>query len=273
MDKNKKLLKSENKIESIYFKVKSVDKVANTVEGVFSAEVEDRQGEIVVQSGWMLENYKKNPVVLWAHNSGQPPIAKMLEIGVNPATNQLEGKMQFAVNEYDFAATIFNLIIGGYQNAFSAGFINNKYEIDQVNEKVYLIENELLEMSVVPVPANQLALAKSKGIDVSLYEKKEIEDEDEEIPEDVDDLDDLDLDDISESKAMEKISKSNLETISRAIGTLTGILKARTETDKVVKAAEVSKRVEHPVKTGGKKIPVEVLNRAIRELMAVKYKL
>lgn len=262
---DKKLLESINKNQDISFKVKSVDKVNNIVEGIFSTQVEDRHGEIVVQSGWKLENYMKNPVVLWAHDSGQPPIAKMTEIGVNAGTNQLEGKMQFAVNEYPFAETIFNLIVGGYQKAFSAGFINNKYEIDQENDKVYLVENELLEVSAVPVPANQLALAKSKGIDVSAYEKEiDIEDEEDLGIEDDEDLEN----DIEEDEMIEKISKSNIETISRAIGTLTEVLKARTS-DKA-KAEEV-KTVEHPTEVGDKnKVSVRILNKAIRELLSVK---
>lgn len=334
----KKLLKSENRIRNISFKVKSVDKVNFTVDGVFSAEVEDRQGEIVVQSGWLLENYMKNPVVLWAHKSDEPPIAKMLQIGVNGSTNQLEGKMQFAVNEYDFAGTIFKLIDGGYQSAFSAGFINNKYEIDQQNDKVYLVENELLEMSVVPVPANQLALAKSKGIDVTKYKEMVAHVDDEESPSaDVDDEDEDEDEELAESgtlseeekammdmsgmtgttdghkhearcnsetgngkclaagdpshthkienfkvmenqghthklsksdmtmmdntkEAIEIISKSNMETIKRAIGTLTEVLKAHTPIKTQVKVGN----------SGDKKIPVRLLNRAIRELLVVK---
>ena len=265
----KKLLNSENQIKDISFKVKTVDTKNNTVEGVFSAQVEDRQGEIVVQSGWLLDNYLKNPIVLWAHKSDEPPIAKMLEIGVNAGTNQLEGKMQFAVSEYPFAQTIFNLIVGGYQKAFSAGFINNKYEIDQENDKVYLLENELLEMSVVPVPANQLALAKSKGIDVSGYElrKKEMEPSDEDIEKIEKDEDDEE--DMDDDEALKMISASNIETITRAISTLTGVLKARTKTDKA--QAEVSgKEVEHPVTTGGKKVPVHLFNKAIRELVEAR---
>ncbi|MFZ2152280.1 MAG: HK97 family phage prohead protease [Minisyncoccia bacterium] len=264
----KTLLKSENRIRNISFKVKSVDKVNFTVEGVFSAEVEDRQGEIVVQSGWLLDNYLKNPVVLWAHRSDQPPIAKMLQIGVNAATNQLEGKMQFAVNEYDFAGTIFKLIDGGYQSAFSAGFINNKYEIDQQNDKVYLVENELLEMSVVPVPANQLALAKSKGIDITEYKEKIaiIEDEEESPSADADEEEDEDEELaesgtlVTEEKAVEIISKSNMETIRRAIGTLTEVLKAHTPIKTQVKVGN----------SGDKKIPVRLLNRAVKELLGVK---
>lgn len=268
---DKKLLKSENKNQIIPFKVKSVDKVNYIVEGIFSSEIEDRHGEIVVQKGWKLENYMKNPVVLWAHNSGEPPIAKMTELEVVKDTDgidKLVGKMQFAVKEYDFAETIFNLIVGGYQNAFSAGFINNKYEIDQENDKVYLVENELLEVSAVPVPANQLSLAKKKGIDVSMYEKHldddDFEEENEEIEED--DLDDDDED--WDAKALERMSKSNIETITRAIGVLTETLKARTN-DKA--KAEDGVKVEHPLQKGDKnKVSVKLLNKAIRELLGVK---
>ena len=267
----RKLLNSTNKNQSISFKVKTVDTKNNTVEGIFSTQVEDRHGEVVVQSGWLLDNYKQNPVVLWAHKSDEPPIAKMLEIGVNPGTNQLEGKMQFAVDEYPFAQTVFNLIVGGYQKAFSAGFINNKYEIDQENDKVYLTENELLEMSVVPVPANQLSLAKSKGLDVSAYEK-ELGEEEEPEDEDLENIEDEE--ELSEEKAIEKISKSNIETIRGAITRLTELVKTH-ESDKA--QAEVSaKKVEHPVITitgGQKKVSVKILNKAIRELIAFKHNL
>lgn len=268
----KKLLKRENKSQNILFKIKSVDVKNFTVEGVFSTEVEDRHGEIVVQNGWKLDNYMLNPVVLWAHKSDQPAIAKMVELGVKKAQSgidQLEGKMQFAVSEYPFAETVFNLIVGGYQNAFSAGFINNRYEIDQDNNKIYLVENELLEVSCVPVPANQLSLAKSKGIDISAYEK-EVEPSDEDIAEieeeeESPDGGDDDEED-AEEKALETISKSNIETIRAAIGTLTEVLKAH-DAD-----IQVSK-VEAPIlKTsdGKNKVSVKLLNKAIKELLGVK---
>ncbi len=170
----KTLIKSLNQKQNFTFKVKSVDEVTYTVEGVFSAQNEDRHGEVVVQSGWILENYQKNPVILWAHQHDTFPIAKMLSISVNKATNQLEGKMQFAVDEYEFAKTAFNLVKGGYLSAFSAGFMNNKYQIDQENNVVYLTENELLEVSLVPIPANQLALAKNKGIDAGEFLEKTV---------------------------------------------------------------------------------------------------
>jgi len=251
----RKLLTSKTIHQDIYFKIKSVDTKNYIIEGVFSAEVEDRQGETVIQRGWILDNYMKNPVVLWAHHSNELPVAKMLEIGVNAGTNQLEGKMQFAVEESDFAGEIYNLMVGGYLSAFSAGFINNKYEIDQQNEKVYLVENELLEVSVVPVPANQLALAKSKGLDLSEYES-EIKESKE----------------ASEKDAVEMLTKSNKETILKAIATLKSVLGSE-ETDKA--KAEVGSKVEHATKTvvGKNIISIRTLNKAIRELAKAKNQL
>jgi len=257
----KKLLTSLNKKQSFSFKVKSVDEKNYIVEGVFSAQNEDRHGDVVVQNGWILTNYLKNPVVLWAHQHDTFPIAKMVDISVD-GINQLSGKMQFAVDEYEFAKTAFNLIKGGFLSAFSAGFMNNKYQIDQENNVVYLTENELLEVSVVPIPANELALAKTKGIDVGMFEEKAVD---------------------NDAEAIETLSKSNLETIRVAIGRLTEILKANTETDKKVgKEVEhpkantetdkkVGKEVEHPVQAGGqKKVSVKLINSVVRDLLGVK---
>lgn len=251
----KTLIKSTKTKQNIFFKVKSVDEVNHIVEGVFSVEVEDRQGEVVVQKGWVLDNYKKNPVVLWAHQHDTFPIAKMLEIGVD-SSNELSGKMQFAVEEYEFAATAFALVKGGYLSAFSAGFSNNKYQIDQENNVVYLIENELLEVSVVPVPANQLALAKSKGIDLKGMDE-EIETNDGKVAEPKE---------MSDTEMIGAISKSNVETIRGAIKTLTEVLKVHAESDN-----QVGNKVEHTKKlVGTKKISVRLLNKAVRELLGVK---
>lgn len=261
--KKKKLLQEKKEIHRGYtFETKSIDKENFTVEGIFSTEEVDRHGEIVMQNGWKLEAYRENPVVLWAHQSDQLPIANMLNIGVN-AQNQLEGKMQFAVKEYPFAETVFNMISGGFLRAFSAGFMNEIWQMNEADDTVVLNQNELFEVSCVPIPANKLALVKAKGIDTKLYEKeieeagyvKQVQFEVKEIETD-------------EKGALEIISKSNEETIRSAISTLTGLLKTETESD--IKSGV---KVEHPVikKAGGNKnIPVKTLNKAIRELLGVK---
>lgn len=257
---NKKKLQEKQEIHKGYtFEVKSIDRDNFTVEGIFSTEDIDRHGEIVMQNGWKLDNYRRNPVVLWAHKSSELPIAKMLDIGVD-GMNQLAGKMQFAVKEYPFAATVFEMIAGGFQRAFSAGFMNEIFQIDQGNDTVILNENELFEVSCVPIPANALALVKEKGIDTSLYEKE------------IADAGfvrkaqfEIKAEEVTEEKAIEFLSKSQ-ETIHSAIRTLTGMLKPEIKADN----QDDGTKVEHPVKAGGTRIPVKNLNKAIRAMLLVK---
>lgn len=259
----KKLLQEKQEIHRGYnFETKSIDKENFTVEGVFSTEDVDRHGEVVMQNGWKLEAYRMNPIVAWAHKTGELPIAKMLNIGVD-AQNRLVGKMQFAVNEYPFAKTVFDMIAGGFLNAFSAGFMNEIYQIDQNEDVVILNENELFEVSVVPIPANKLALVKAKGIETELYEKaieesgyvKQVQ---------------FEIPTMTEADAVQVISKSNKETIRSTIATLTELVKDDAEAD-TNKGVQVDHSTTAKAKVGGKnKVSVKSLNRAIRDLLGVK---
>ena len=40
----------------------------------------DRERDVLSPAGWKLDHYLKNPVVLWAHDYRQPPIARAREI-------------------------------------------------------------------------------------------------------------------------------------------------------------------------------------------------
>lgn len=160
---NKKLLSSEKIVKTFSFDVKSVKEDEYIVEGVFSTPDPDRHNEVVMQEGWKLKNYLKNPVVLWSHQNMEFPLAQMVRIGYE--NGNLTGAMKFAVNEYETAATAFKLVKGKYLRAFSVGFMNNVYEVDKESEIVKLVENELLEVSVVNIPAQAAALAKMKRMD------------------------------------------------------------------------------------------------------------
>lgn len=151
--------------------IKEVDESQNIIRAVFSTPIEDRQGEIIDQTGWLLDEYLKNPVVLFGHDHFQPAIGKVVDIAV--LNGNLEGAIQFAANEYDFARTIYNLYKGGFMKAFSVGYQNLEAEENEDGTMVHK-KNTLYEISCVNVPANALALAKSKGIDVSSLENKSV---------------------------------------------------------------------------------------------------
>ena len=135
-----------------------------------STEAQDRDGDIISSSGWELENYKKNPVFLWAHDYSIPPIGKAIDVRVR--NKQLIFDIQFPEEGvYPLADTVYKLYKGGFLNATSVGFVGKQAE-PIANGSKY-IRQELLELSAVPVPSNPTALqqAKSKGYISTVMQK------------------------------------------------------------------------------------------------------
>ena len=148
-------------------------------EHVISTDSTDRDRERVIFSDLdkAVANYRKNPVVLFYHNMADEklPVGKNLELWRDG--NKIMARTQFAVDEDEpgFVRTLWNLYKGGYLNAWSVGFTFERYEYvedekdpdyGKADARVYV--DELLEYSVVPVPANQEALTMlAKALDGS----------------------------------------------------------------------------------------------------------
>ena len=236
-------MKFENLKQVFNTKIKEINEKDHSIRFVFSTDDVDRHGDIVDQKGWDVKEFLSNPVVLFAHDHWQPAVGQVTSLGLNE-DNNLEGVIKFAVEEYDFAKTLFELYKGKFMRAVSAGFRNNKYEVDEENDRFILKENTLYEMSVVNVPANAMALAKGAGIDTSSIEKfmdtkkKEIQ------------LNDKDIDTIAE-----KVSEGIKETINKGLITTTKV-----ETPKG----------KDENKTGKKKITTKQINKAVRKLLKEK---
>ena len=155
---------------NLHGSVKSINEKEHTMDFVMSIEVPDRTGEIVDIDTLSFENFMKNPVFLQYHEYDEPAIGKIIEI--RKTTNeqgikQLECTVKFAVEIYPVAELHWNLYKDKYMNAVSIGFRVGEYAYDPQTGVTTLKNCELLELSAVSVPANQLALAKSKGIDIS----------------------------------------------------------------------------------------------------------
>lgn len=134
-----------------------------TFEVVISTDNQDRQGDVIDQSGWDLSHFKKNPIVLWAHDYESLPIGVCDEI--NQQGKQLIAKGRFAPSEANpFAQQVRKLYDLGIVRATSVGFIPRE------SQKNVITKAELLEFSFVPVPANPyaLSLAQAKAIDLDL---------------------------------------------------------------------------------------------------------
>jgi HK97 family phage prohead protease len=137
------------------------------LEFIGSTEDKDRQGDVVRASGWNLKNYKKNPLFMWAHDYASPPIGKAVKVWVKD--DKLMFHIEFADKDtYEFADTIYRLYKGGFLKATSVGFTPLNWEGKSEEDDIpawggnVFTEQELLELSGCPVPANPEALATAK---------------------------------------------------------------------------------------------------------------
>lgn len=129
---------------------------------LISNEDVDRHGDVVLARGWRLDAYRRNPVFLWAHDYARPVIGRAQSVWAEPG--QLLARMEFAPTE--FAREVAALYRSGYQQGVSVGFKPLRYE-ERRQERtgaflgIRFLEQELLEVSAVPVPANRDALRRS----------------------------------------------------------------------------------------------------------------
>lgn len=143
----------------------TVDKGRRAVEFIMSTDVEDRAGDTIDQTGWRLEHYLSNPVVLWAHKHEIPAIGRQERLRVE--RNLLIGQTVFATAEqHPFADTIYRLVEGGFINTGSVAFIAHRWEFTDTG--IRFLEHELTEWTVCNVPMNPQALARaaSEGVDL-----------------------------------------------------------------------------------------------------------
>lgn len=153
---------------------------AGEITGIASTEATDRDGEVIKQSGWDLTNFNRNPVLMLMHNYQEFPVGKITSIKV------ADGKLTFTAlftEATQKAIEAYTLVKEGILSAFSVGFIPREY--DPKNNSV-ITKAELLEISLVPVPANPEAVVMAKAFkenEIAKYivknflteEKKEID--------------------------------------------------------------------------------------------------
>jgi HK97 family phage prohead protease len=133
----------------------------------------DRMGDIVVADGVDLVNFKRNPVALFAHDQSQPPIGSWS--GVHAAGGKLKGTLTLAPTAA--GEHMRELIASKVLKAVSIGFIPGEFEPISTRSKGFRFTKgtQLLECSVVPVPASPGALVEL-GFEERLAELKETRD-------------------------------------------------------------------------------------------------
>jgi hypothetical protein len=127
-----------------------------------------RDGHEIVQDGWRLENYRTNPVVMWAHSRDTLPIAtSSWEKLVETASGRvLRSQADFlSAEDNQFADQVLSLYKKRLLNAVSAGWRALKYDFVRDEEDfvtgIRFLEQDLMEYSAVPIPADPQALQRS----------------------------------------------------------------------------------------------------------------
>lgn len=181
--------------EEIIFKTYEANTKAVEGERAFNVTItttiKDRDGDIVEAKGAKLANYRKNPVVLMAHDYRGLAIARAEKI--DKEEDRIKAKIVFPPEgDYPLADIVYRLYKGNFMRGWSIGFIPIKSEdiLDEdakdnteVNRRGRRIKLwELLEFSACAIPSNPEALTNmiSKGIDIEPLKEAgfiEIEDE------------------------------------------------------------------------------------------------
>ena len=130
------------------------------IDFVSSDETLDRYDEIIIAAGWRLENYRKNPVVLNAHNYGDILFTIGRALVTEVRQDRLFQRLEFATEINPVARIAYGLYKGKFLNAVSVGFIPIRWETGGPDAGFYrkYLAQELVEVSAVGIPANPNAL-------------------------------------------------------------------------------------------------------------------
>jgi HK97 family phage prohead protease len=134
---------------------KSINDETKTIRFKISDDQTDRMGEIVDQASWNFKNYMNNPIVLWGHNPAEPENVLGQTLALDTVGGETFAEMQFDDGINPRAALVWKQLLKGTLRTVSVGFISHD------SEGNVLKDNELLEVSVVPIPANPRAIALS----------------------------------------------------------------------------------------------------------------
>lgn len=168
----------------VLFEMKSAKAEGGGFTAVASSLALDRELEVLVPRGMLIENFMKNPVMLLIHNYRELAVGKVLAIRVTDEIVEID----FDFADTDEGKKLRYLYENGFMKAFSVGFYPYKwtdleensdvkelaielpdgktFTLDLTRYKIrprrIISQWELLEVSPVPVPANPEAVLRSE---------------------------------------------------------------------------------------------------------------
>ena len=129
----------------------------------------DRDHDRVMPHGAVLDNYLKNPVVMWGHSYYQPSdvIGRTVNLETTDGGIMADFELRPAANDQDPQNIVRLLWEGGWVRTASIGFRPIEMQPNEFGGND-ITAWELLEWSLVPIPANQDALRlAAKALDMT----------------------------------------------------------------------------------------------------------
>jgi HK97 family phage prohead protease len=151
--------KKETKMPDVIEKGKTITRtfVIEKTEGsdtvVVSSGNPDRMGDVIRQDGWVLDNFIKNPQMFYGHDSYKRlPIGNWKNVAYKDGRLSMDPVFADDIEGHTDAEIVKALWDKGFLKTVSVGFIPIEWK---ENEGGYeFLKQELLEVSIVPIPAN-----------------------------------------------------------------------------------------------------------------------
>lgn len=158
-------------VRGIVAPVTKMDDGSRTRRFIASDETQDRMGDVIRVKGWKFNQFAKNPVALWGHDSDGFPIGKVHDWNQEMAEGRpvlMESITYFSEQANPVSEAVLRMIDEGGLRAVSVGFVptraykpKNETERKELNLGPYGVlyeEQQQLELSNCTIPANPNAL-------------------------------------------------------------------------------------------------------------------
>jgi hypothetical protein len=149
--------------------IEKSDEAKNTFNFIISSETQDRYGDVVELDGWDFENFFKSGPgpVLFAHRSGDLPVGTSPKIWAEDGL--LKAQVDFVSRDiFPMAGVVRDMVAERVLKSASVGFMPLEWTFDEEIGGFRFKRQELLEFSIVPIPANPDAVI-TNGLDFDAY--------------------------------------------------------------------------------------------------------
>lgn len=161
---NKKHITKFNGESTIKVEKKANNSNVCIIEGYANVSLPDRCNELMLKDCWDLNNYMINPVICINHDTTDINSLVGRATLVEPRDEGLFFRAEIGMEGEDLTPsqeTVVKLVRQGILKTLSVGFIPHDYETDKKTGVLKYKRAELLEISLVTVPMNQLSVLTS----------------------------------------------------------------------------------------------------------------